>query len=156
MDIRTRLAPYLQVAPLTLVFALFFLLPIALVVVVSFFDYQAYQILIPAFTLQNYVDVFSSNVTYRTYMMTIADVDVADRLVSHLYDSILDVECHPYDCVDSSAGPQRLGECGPSPARIDRAALGVASLLRVFRHSGLYPLVHLVYDGPDFQRHGSH
>jgi putative spermidine/putrescine transport system permease protein len=71
MDIRTRLAPYLQVAPLTLVFALFFLLPIALVVVVSFFDYQAYQILIPAFTLQNYVDVFSSNVTYRTYMMTI-------------------------------------------------------------------------------------
>ena len=68
---RSRLAPYVQVTPLTLVFFLFFLLPIALVVVVSFFDYQAYQILIPAFTFQNYIDVFTSNVTYRTYIITI-------------------------------------------------------------------------------------
>lgn len=67
---RSRLAPYLQVAPLTLVFFLFFLLPIVLVVVVSFFDYQTYQILIPDFTFQNYVDVFTSNVTYRTYIIT--------------------------------------------------------------------------------------
>jgi putative spermidine/putrescine transport system permease protein len=66
MQIRSRLAPYFQVAPLTLVFLLFFLLPIVLVVVVSFFDYQTYQILIPAFTWQNYIDVFTSNVTYRT------------------------------------------------------------------------------------------
>ncbi|ETW92331.1 MAG: hypothetical protein ETSY2_53735, partial [Candidatus Entotheonella gemina] len=71
MQIRSRLAPYFQVAPLTLVFFVFFLLPIVLVVVVSFFDYQSYQILIPAFTLQNYSDVFSSNVTYRTYAITI-------------------------------------------------------------------------------------
>ncbi len=56
---------------MTLVFLLFFLLPIALVVVVSFFDYQTYQILIPDFTLQNYSDVFASNVTYRTYLITI-------------------------------------------------------------------------------------
>lgn len=67
---RSRLAPYLQVASLTLVFFLFFLLPIVLVVVVSFFDYQTYQILIPDFTFQNYVDVFTSNVTYRTYIIT--------------------------------------------------------------------------------------
>ena len=39
-------------------------------VLVSFFDYQAYQILIPDFTLQNYDDVFSSEVTYRTYLNT--------------------------------------------------------------------------------------
>lgn len=71
MQIRSRLAPYVQAAPLTLVFLLFFLLPIVLVVVVSFFDYQTYQILIPDFTFQNYIDVFSSNVTYRTYMITI-------------------------------------------------------------------------------------
>ncbi len=69
MQIRSRLAPYCQVAPLTLVFLLFFLLPIVLVVV-SFFDYQTYQILIPDFTFQNYVDVFTSNVTYRTYIIT--------------------------------------------------------------------------------------
>jgi putative spermidine/putrescine transport system permease protein len=66
-----RFAPYLHAAPLTLVFALFFLLPMVLVVVVSFFDYQSYQILIPAFTLQNYDDVFSSAVTYRTYLTTL-------------------------------------------------------------------------------------
>jgi putative spermidine/putrescine transport system permease protein len=66
-----RLAPYLQAAPLALVFLLFFILPIGLVVVVSFFNYESYQILIPDFTFQNYEDVFSSNVTYRTYWMTV-------------------------------------------------------------------------------------
>ena|SRR5919106_1665963 len=66
-----RLAPYLQAAPLALVFLLFFALPMVLVVAVSFFDYQSYQILIPAFTLQNYDDVFSSSTTYRTYLQTL-------------------------------------------------------------------------------------
>ena len=66
---RSRSA-YLQAAPLSLIFFLFFVLPIALVVVVSFFDYQAYQILIPDFVLFNYQDVFSSEVTYRTYFIT--------------------------------------------------------------------------------------
>ena len=61
-----RLAPYLQAAPLALVFLLFFILPIGLVVVVSFFNYETYQILIPDFTWQNYEDIFSSEVTYRT------------------------------------------------------------------------------------------
>mgnify|MGYP003123408834 FL=1 len=67
--LRSRSA-YLQAAPLSLIFFLFFVLPIALVVVVSFFDYQAYQILIPDFVLFNYQDVFSSEVTYRTYFIT--------------------------------------------------------------------------------------
>ena len=66
-----RLASYLQAAPLALVFLLFFALPMVLVVAVSFFDYQSYQILIPAFTLQNYEDVFSSSTTYRTYLQTL-------------------------------------------------------------------------------------
>jgi len=67
--LRSRSA-YLQAAPLSLIFLLFFVLPIAMVVVVSFFDYQAYQILIPDFVLFNYQDVFSSGVTYRTYFIT--------------------------------------------------------------------------------------
>ena len=71
MSLRSRLSPYLQVAPLTAVFTAFFFIPIVLVVVVSFFDYQTYQILIPAFTWQNYQDVFSSAVTYRTYLITL-------------------------------------------------------------------------------------
>jgi putative spermidine/putrescine transport system permease protein len=43
---------YLQVAPLALVFLLFLIVPIATIVVVSFF-YNTTQI-IPAFLLQNY------------------------------------------------------------------------------------------------------
>ena len=51
------LTPYLQAAPLALVFSLFFILPLVLVVVVSFFDYNEYEI-IPAFTGQNYREIF--------------------------------------------------------------------------------------------------
>ena len=68
---RARLSAYLQVAPLTAIFVGFFVLPIMLVLLVSFFEYQTYQLLIPAFTLQNYVDVFTSSVTYRTYLSTL-------------------------------------------------------------------------------------
>jgi putative spermidine/putrescine transport system permease protein len=38
---------------------------------VSFFDYQTYRLLIPTVTLQNYADVFTSAVTYRTYLSTV-------------------------------------------------------------------------------------
>ena len=62
---------YLEALPLTLVFLLFFVVPIAMVVVVSFFGYETYRILIPAFTLDNFRDVFSESVTYRTYLTTV-------------------------------------------------------------------------------------
>jgi putative spermidine/putrescine transport system permease protein len=65
------LVPYLQVAPLALAFLIFFVIPMLLVVVVSFFDYQSYDILIPDFTLQNYIDVFSEGVTWVTYLNTL-------------------------------------------------------------------------------------
>jgi len=66
-----HLSPYLQALPLTAVFVLFFFLPLCLVVVISFFDYQAYDILIPDFVFFNYEDVFSSSVTYATYWITL-------------------------------------------------------------------------------------
>jgi ABC-type spermidine/putrescine transport system permease subunit I len=62
---------YLQVAPLTAVFVGFFILPITTVIMVSFFDYQTYQLSIPTFTLQSYADVFASAVTYRPYLITL-------------------------------------------------------------------------------------
>src|SRR5215208_5963317 len=65
------LATYLLVAPMALVFLLFFVVPMTLVMAVSFFDYEAYDMLIPAFSLQNYVDVFSEQVTWDTYLSTI-------------------------------------------------------------------------------------
>jgi putative spermidine/putrescine transport system permease protein len=46
-----------QAAPYTLVFVLFFLIPLALVLMVSFWDFNEYE-LIPAFTLRNYFAIF--------------------------------------------------------------------------------------------------
>ncbi len=68
---RGGVVPYLLVAPLALIFLLFFVLPVALVFVVSFFEYEAYDMLIPAFTLENYVDVFTQRVTWDTYLQTL-------------------------------------------------------------------------------------
>src|SRR5260221_1864286 len=61
---------YLQVAPLALVFLLFLVVPIATIVVVSFFDYNTTQI-IPAFLSQNYEELLLSPVTWQTYRQTI-------------------------------------------------------------------------------------
>jgi putative spermidine/putrescine transport system permease protein len=71
MNRYVRAIPYLQALPLSAVLVLFFAVPIVLVVVVSFFDYETYQLLIPAFTLENYREVFSEAVTYRTYLITV-------------------------------------------------------------------------------------
>jgi putative spermidine/putrescine transport system permease protein len=63
--------PYLEAMPLIAVFVVFFAVPIVLVVVVSFFGYETYQLLIPDLTLENYRDVFSAAITYRTYLITL-------------------------------------------------------------------------------------
>jgi putative spermidine/putrescine transport system permease protein len=61
---------YLQVAPLALVFLLFLVVPIATIVVVSFFDYTTTSI-IPAFLIQNYEELLLSPVTWQTYLQTL-------------------------------------------------------------------------------------
>jgi putative spermidine/putrescine transport system permease protein len=67
---RIAWAPYLQAMPLGLVLAVFLLVPLLLLVVVSFFDYDSVRI-IPRFVLSNYSDVLFSAVTWRTYLNTI-------------------------------------------------------------------------------------
>ncbi|UEM05704.1 ABC transporter permease [Skermanella rosea] len=71
---RTRLAaavaPYLQVAPLTLTFAVFLLVPIATIVVVSFWDYDSIRV-IPDFMLLNYEELLTSPVTWQIYLNTL-------------------------------------------------------------------------------------
>ena len=62
---------YLQVAPLALVFLLFLVVPIATIVVVSFFDYDTVRI-IPAFIWQNYDELLTSPVTWQTYLQPAA------------------------------------------------------------------------------------
>ena len=63
-------APYLQAAPLALVLGVFLLIPIATIVVVSFWDYTFAHI-IPAFILTNYQESLSSPVTWKIYFNTL-------------------------------------------------------------------------------------
>ena len=67
---------WLQATPFTLVFLLFLVLPLVLVAAVSFWKATDYE-LIPAFSLQNYIDVWSGCtntadmcVTLKTYLST--------------------------------------------------------------------------------------
>jgi putative spermidine/putrescine transport system permease protein len=68
---------WLQVAPFAAVFVVFFLVPLALTVMVSFWDYTEYEI-VPAFTLRSYVEMFEGCldqlpglcVTFKTYLST--------------------------------------------------------------------------------------
>jgi putative spermidine/putrescine transport system permease protein len=73
-----RAAPYWQIAPLALVFAVFFVLPLALTVIVSFWRYNEYA-MIPAVAGDNYAAVFSGCLaelpglclTLKTYLSTL-------------------------------------------------------------------------------------
>ena len=74
---RQGIAAWWQAAPLTLVFALFFLVPLALILMVSFWDFNEYELL-PAFTFKNYLSIFAGCgdtadlcVTLRTYLSTL-------------------------------------------------------------------------------------
>ena len=67
---------WLQAAPLTAVFVLLFLVPLALILMVSFWDFNGYQML-PDFTFKNYSAVFEGCmdsgdlcVTFKTYLST--------------------------------------------------------------------------------------
>ncbi|NRT56815.1 ABC transporter permease [Sphaerotilus uruguayifluvii] len=76
---RTAAIAWAQASPLAAVFALFFVVPLALVLVVSFWQATEYELL-PAFTGQNYIDVFAGCpvtadgdlcVTFKTYLSTL-------------------------------------------------------------------------------------
>ncbi len=61
---------WLQVTPLVLVLILFFGVPMLVVLAVSFFDYSRGDI-IPAFMLDNYIELFRSDVTLRLYLSSL-------------------------------------------------------------------------------------
>lgn len=63
------LKPYVLVTPQTLVFFLFLVFPIVMIGVVSFWQFNGYS-MTPAFTLDNYQGIFTSDVTLRTYLNT--------------------------------------------------------------------------------------
>ncbi|CAM5606326.1 spermidine/putrescine transport system permease protein [Aquamicrobium terrae] len=68
---KVGLLTYLQVAPLTVVLALFFVVPIALVVTVSFFRYQMLVGIVPTFTLKNYIDIINNPTSWTLYLSTL-------------------------------------------------------------------------------------
>lgn len=68
---KSPLAPYLQVAPLFVVFLLFVIVPLTLVVAVSFFRYQMLVGSVPAFTFKNYADILTNPTSWALYFSTI-------------------------------------------------------------------------------------
>jgi len=54
--------PYALVTPQTLVLVLFLVLPILMILLVSFWQFDGIQ-MIPSFTLDNYKSIFTSDVT---------------------------------------------------------------------------------------------
>lgn len=63
------LQSYLLVAPQTLVLLLFLVIPIATIMVVSFWNFNGYS-MTPAFTLDNYRQIFTAKVYLATYLNT--------------------------------------------------------------------------------------
>lgn len=66
----SRLAPYLQATPLSLILLAFLVLPILTIIMVSFWDYDSIQIF-PAFIFTNYQETITSPVTWSTYLNTL-------------------------------------------------------------------------------------
>jgi putative spermidine/putrescine transport system permease protein len=67
LKIRPALASWLQIGPLAAVLILFFGIPMLVVTAVSFFDFDHGDI-VPTFILDNYQDIFTSDVTLRLYL----------------------------------------------------------------------------------------
>ena len=70
MNSKTLLT-YLQVTPLALVLLFFLIVPLCLVVIVSFYRYQVLVGMVPDFSFQNYIDLLSSETTWRLYLSTV-------------------------------------------------------------------------------------
>ena len=66
----SSVGPWLLAMPLTLVLGVFLVIPILMLVVVSFLDYNSVQILW-SFVLDNYGEALSSAVTWETFAVTI-------------------------------------------------------------------------------------
>lgn len=74
---RQSVGAWWQALPLATVFVLFFLIPLSLVLMVSFWDYNQYEMQ-PAFTVKNYFAIFEGClqegdmcVTFKTYLSTL-------------------------------------------------------------------------------------
>ena len=65
-----NIMPFIQIFPLLITLIVFFVGPIAVIIVVSFWDYTEFS-LVPDFVFTNYLELFESSVTYTIYLKTI-------------------------------------------------------------------------------------
>jgi len=70
LAIPAKAAPYLQVAPLAVVFLFFLVVPMMMVLVASFLDFNMTGLL-PTLTLGNYIDLLTSRNTFALYLQTL-------------------------------------------------------------------------------------
>jgi len=66
---KKELQAYLLATPQTLLFLMFLVFPIAMIAVVSFWEFNGYS-MTPAFSLANYASIFTSEVSLATYLNT--------------------------------------------------------------------------------------
>jgi len=70
LAIPAKAAPYLQVSPLAVVFLFFLVVPMMMVLVASFLDFNMTGLL-PTLTLGNYIDLLTSRNTFALYLQTL-------------------------------------------------------------------------------------
>jgi putative spermidine/putrescine transport system permease protein len=73
------LVSWLQAAPLAIVLLCMFVAPLVFVIIVSFFDYDRLEIY-PAFMFDNYVDIFTSEITVRLYLKTLEFAAIVEAI----------------------------------------------------------------------------
>ena len=175
------LTTYLQVRPLRSVLLFFFVVPVALVIVVSFFRYQMLVGMVPEFTFRNYVEFVTNPTTWALYHLdgeVYAD-RIGDYLRSRFLDSLLlsisrqesahghwpfpslhsaflDVEHHSNDLVAAGSRQGRPDQQRAYRGGMDQQAIRVAALFRFLSGGGLRPPVHALHDRADFQFDGAH
>ena len=71
MKISRNVAGWLNVTPLLAILIPFFVLPICVILAVSFMQTDGFGGIFPDFTLDNYIGVFTSDLTFRLYYETI-------------------------------------------------------------------------------------
>ena len=137
------LITYLQVAPLFLVLLLFVIVPLALVVAVSFFRYQVLVGLVPDFTFKNYIDILSNSTNWWLYFSTLKFTVIVlaitfvlgfwisyflvfhvrnlldrDCALPRLHRAVLDVEHHPHDLLAAGARQRGVDQLRAAQARV--------------------------------------
>ena len=65
----SKRSSYFLISPMALIFAIFLVVPLLTIIVVSFWDYDEYRIL-PDFIFENYKYLLGSSVTWQIYLNT--------------------------------------------------------------------------------------